>query len=272
MLATVDRSFSTAEIEQVVKTSVRYRLLTLDHDPITRGPTVEVAHEALIRAWGRLRSWLDESRSDIRLQRLLAQATEEWQKAGRDEGFLLRGARLERYEGWAAATAIALTADEQHYLEAGLSARRKRQADEEARRLRELETVQKLAETEAQRAEEQTHNARRLGRLAAGLALFLTIAVGAAWFALNQRNVAQANFQNAERNRLAAQARIALDKGEDVVLPALLALRSLQIGLFARSRCSVVERVKPWSSPPNLCRPHRCVGLCALLPRWSKLC
>ncbi len=27
----------------------RYRLLTFDHDPVTRGPTVEVAHEALLR-------------------------------------------------------------------------------------------------------------------------------------------------------------------------------------------------------------------------------
>ncbi len=32
----------------------RYRLLTFDHDPVTRGPSVEVAHEALLREWRRL--------------------------------------------------------------------------------------------------------------------------------------------------------------------------------------------------------------------------
>ena len=38
------------------------RLLTFDRDPVTREPTVEVAHEALIREWPRLRSWLDDDR------------------------------------------------------------------------------------------------------------------------------------------------------------------------------------------------------------------
>lgn len=35
--------------------SAAHRLLTFDRDPMTRGPTVEVAHEALLREWGRLR-------------------------------------------------------------------------------------------------------------------------------------------------------------------------------------------------------------------------
>src|SRR5687767_4414419 len=52
----------------------RARLLTFDHDPIARGATVEVAHEALLREWRRLREWLDGSRADVRLQRQLATA------------------------------------------------------------------------------------------------------------------------------------------------------------------------------------------------------
>jgi hypothetical protein len=39
-----------------------------------RGATVEVAHEAILREWGRLREWLAESRADVRLQRQLALA------------------------------------------------------------------------------------------------------------------------------------------------------------------------------------------------------
>ena len=34
----------------------RHRLLSFDRDPATRGPTVEVAHEALLGSWERLRS------------------------------------------------------------------------------------------------------------------------------------------------------------------------------------------------------------------------
>ena len=130
--------------------------------PVTRGPTIEVAHEALLREWKRLREWLAESRTDVRLQRLLAVAGHEWLEANRDEGFLLRGARLNQFEGWVVQTKVVLTRDERAYLEASLAARRARQAEEEARQLRELETAQQLAETEKQRAEEQSRSNFRL--------------------------------------------------------------------------------------------------------------
>ena len=75
----------------VIELFGRYRLLTFDHDPITRGPTVEVAHEALLGEWTRLRGWLDEVRDDIGLQRRLAGAASEWTASGGEAGFLLRG-------------------------------------------------------------------------------------------------------------------------------------------------------------------------------------
>ena len=84
----------------------RYRLLTFDHDPATREPTVEVAHEALLREWNRLRLWLDESRDDVRLQRTLAAFAAEWKENEEDDGFLLRGSRLDLLGGWAAATTL----------------------------------------------------------------------------------------------------------------------------------------------------------------------
>ncbi|HRV95574.1 MAG TPA: hypothetical protein P5526_25695, partial [Anaerolineae bacterium] len=59
-------------MDEVIDTFAAYRLLALDHDPASRSPTVEVAHEALLREWDRLRQWLNESRADIRLQRLLS--------------------------------------------------------------------------------------------------------------------------------------------------------------------------------------------------------
>src|SRR5690606_37320832 len=55
------------------------RLLTLDLDPTTGQPLVEVSHEALIREWVQLRAWLDESRNDVRVERLLALAVHDWE-------------------------------------------------------------------------------------------------------------------------------------------------------------------------------------------------
>jgi len=222
-----------ASISSVIDQFGCYRLLTFDHDPVTRGPTVEVAHEALLREWGRLRGWLDDNRADIRLQRLLASAADEWLRAGQEESFLLRGARLDQFEGWAEETTMALTGDERVYLEASLAARHERQAEEEARRQRELETVQKLAITQAQAA-------GRLRWLAVGLALFLVVALGLSWFAFSERDKAQTNFKAAERTRLAAQAQIALDNGAGGDLPALLALRSLQIGYSAEADAALL--------------------------------
>ena len=41
------------------------RLLTLDRHPQTRVPTVELAHEAMLREWPRLRGWIEEDREAI---------------------------------------------------------------------------------------------------------------------------------------------------------------------------------------------------------------
>src|SRR5690606_12815204 len=98
-------------IDDVIDAFAAYRLLTLDHDPLTHSPTVEIAHEALIREWGRLSGWLTDSREDVRLQRSLARAAGEWEAAG-DASFLATGVRLAQYESWAAATDLALTAQE----------------------------------------------------------------------------------------------------------------------------------------------------------------
>ena len=201
----------------------RYRLLTFDRNPTTREPTVEVAHEALLREWPRLRQWLAESRNDVRLQRRLANAATEWQQAKQDDDFLLRGSRLDLFADWAANSDLALTETEQTFLTTSLHTHEAQEMAEQARQQRELETVQQLADT-------QSRSAYRLRRLALGLAVIMLLALAAAWFAFNQQQIAQRNFETAERIRLAAQAQIALDRGEDVILPALLSLQSLQYG------------------------------------------
>ncbi|GAA2262540.1 MULTISPECIES: WD40 repeat domain-containing protein [Kitasatospora] len=61
-----------------------------------REDTVEITHEALLRAWPRLHGWLGEDRSGKVLHQRLADAAEAWLRAGRSRGDLLRGQQLAR--------------------------------------------------------------------------------------------------------------------------------------------------------------------------------
>jgi WD40 repeat protein/transcriptional regulator with XRE-family HTH domain len=168
------------------------RLLTFDRDPITRGATIEVAHEALLREWSRLLEWLSETRADIRLQRQLAAMVDEWQNADRDASFLLTGTRLEQFEGWSANTSVALTQDEKAYLNASIAERDRRESEERIRQQRELENARKLAETERQRAEEQTQSATELRKrsyyLTGAFAIALVLAIAATFLGRQAQN------------------------------------------------------------------------------------
>jgi WD40 repeat protein len=204
-------ALGAAGLRNVMSAFGQARLLAFDRDPTTRGPTVEVAHEALLREWPHLQGWLDDSRDDVRWQRRLAAGAREWLQVDRDDGFLLRGSRLEQFHGWAARAKIALTQDEQDYLEASVKARDARQAEEEARRQRELDTARKLASAETARAEEQSQAAGRLRRSARYLTGALVVAAILAVLALSasrQSNLktkeAEANFQLAVTSEAAA--------------------------------------------------------------------
>jgi WD40 repeat protein len=113
------------------------RLLTFDHDPQTRAPTVEIAHEALLQEWPRLKDWIEADREDLRQQRRLAAAAAEWHGAGRDPSFLLRDRRLEQFVDWSRSTGLALAPLEAKYLEGSLNEAQKRHSAEEARLAKE---------------------------------------------------------------------------------------------------------------------------------------
>jgi hypothetical protein len=94
----------------------RHRLLTFDRDPASRTPTVEVAHEALLARWPRLRTWIDDARDDLLTRRRLAAATADWLNAGSDPSFLYSGGRLDIAEAWAVHAGVSLTENEQRFL------------------------------------------------------------------------------------------------------------------------------------------------------------
>ena len=120
-------------IESVLEVLGRHRLLTFDREDSSREPTVEVAHEALLNGWSRLRSWIDAARDDLRTEQALARAAAEWRAADRDDSFLLTGPRLDQAEAWARSTGLALGRDERAYLHAGVERRERESAEDDAR-------------------------------------------------------------------------------------------------------------------------------------------
>jgi uncharacterized protein len=74
----------------------RTRLLVTGSDRARR-PTVEVAHEALIRTWPRLRGWIDASRERLRARAAVLKAKADWDENDRRDDMLLPpGLQLER--------------------------------------------------------------------------------------------------------------------------------------------------------------------------------
>jgi DNA-binding SARP family transcriptional activator/WD40 repeat protein len=176
-------------LDAVLQQFAAHRLLTFDRDALTRSPTVEVAHEALIREWDTLRGWIEEQRESLTLHRRFAAAVNEWQNSGSGDEFLLSGGRLQQYEAWAAAISLKLTRDESDFLA-------RSRAIEDRRRRR-----------------------RGIWRWSAALLL-----AGIAGIALWQAQMATSEERQATARRLAGDSVIALD--EDPERAILLALEA----------------------------------------------
>jgi basic membrane lipoprotein Med (substrate-binding protein (PBP1-ABC) superfamily) len=106
------------ELARVLDRFGRHRLVTFDRDAVSGEATVEVAHEALLESWDRLRGWIDHHRADLRQLEHLTSAVEEWTTSGCEAGYLLSGGRLDQYLAWSERTALVLSTDARAYLEA----------------------------------------------------------------------------------------------------------------------------------------------------------
>ena len=100
-----------------------------------REPTVEIAHEALLGAWGRLRAWIDDARDDLRQERGLARAAAEWRGSDGDQSFLARRPTGATRRG-PRSTDLSIGRPERAYLKASVD-QRDREREEERRRARE---------------------------------------------------------------------------------------------------------------------------------------
>ncbi|MET0400061.1 MAG: TIR domain-containing protein [Longimicrobiaceae bacterium] len=196
---------------------------------------VEVAHEALIREWPRLRGWIDAHRDAIRVERRLMDDAAEWERLKRDPDALLRGARLAEAEQWAAENGDDLRPREREFLAASVEARDRAAREAEERRQRELEMARRLSEAaearavaEREAAEGAQRSARRTGRLAQVLALVTVAAVGIGAFAVFQGVRSERSAAEAESRELAAQAESTLpfDPSEALLLAYRAASRA----------------------------------------------
>jgi len=64
------------------------------------GRTLEVAHEAIFRAWDKLKGWLHEDRTFLLWLQHVTSEAEAWRSNPRDAGLLLRGGPLAEAERW----------------------------------------------------------------------------------------------------------------------------------------------------------------------------
>lgn len=103
------------------------RLLVTGHDQLSRSGTVQVAHEALIRHWPRLRGWLDRDREFLLWRQRLGANLDDWKHNRRDEGDLLRGLALLTAERWLLDRPGDLNTDEITYIRASKADASRRQ-------------------------------------------------------------------------------------------------------------------------------------------------
>lgn len=190
-------------LDEVLNHFGKARLLTFDIDSSTREPMIEVAHEALIRRWDRLRIWLDESRDDLRLHYKLIAALNEWQTYQQHNDFLLTRGRLVQFEDWAKNTNIKLSPDEKNFLEISIEQQNTQIAAEEKRQQQELNLKQE--------------SIRRLRYLFAAVFVIAVLGIAAAIFSIaaSQRATdAQAIAESNEIRAIAAEA-TAIRRGDE---------------------------------------------------------
>ena len=163
--------------EKVLEIFGRARLLTFDTT------SVEITHEALLRAWPRLIEWISVDRAGLHIHQLLSEAAEAWKAEEREPSLLYRGSRLAIAQDWAAAPGrqAQFSTVEKEYLQASI---------------------------DQQRHEQQTQRrrTRRLRNLVGVLALSLVVALLAGSIAFQQYRAASTQRRQAIVGELAANS------------------------------------------------------------------
>jgi WD40 repeat protein/DNA-binding SARP family transcriptional activator len=167
-------------VDEVLSVLADERLVTVGEG------TVEVAHEALLREWPRLRRWLQEDAEGRHLHHQLHLAAREWEADRRDPSELYRGARLTAALDWSVTHDTELNSTERAFLR------------------------------ESRAASERSE--RRLRIMLGGVAALLVLAVVAGLVALHERGTARDQARAADAQRLGARALVESELDRSLLL------------------------------------------------------
>jgi serine/threonine protein kinase/WD40 repeat protein len=131
------------DVDEALEAFSTARLLTYDRDPVSRTPTVEVAHETVIDRWTRYRVWVDEARSDLLAHRRLSSAAKTWAEEGEDASYLLSSGPLTAALSLAAAEKVLLNKSESHFVDESRRAEEAHRKTEEQRQRKEAALQQR---------------------------------------------------------------------------------------------------------------------------------
>lgn len=99
------------------------RLVVSNRNQTTEIETVEIVHEALIKAWPDLRKWIEENDTFLRWKKRLKVAFMEWERNENKEGYLLQGAPLGEAEGYLLERLEEISKAERVFIQLGLGLR-----------------------------------------------------------------------------------------------------------------------------------------------------
>jgi DNA-binding SARP family transcriptional activator/WD40 repeat protein len=199
----------------VVEVFLARRLLSVDADRL------EVAHEALLSAWPRLARWLDDDAAGRAVRRHLTSAARDWDRAGRPDDELYRGARLTAALDWATGVGGELTSVEKEFLEASRA-----HAERDLAAAREHARQERVAR-------------RRTQWLARALAAMLVAVLVVAVVAVRSERDAEAREREAARAALVADANrlaTASTRAGPLDLSLLLAVQAVRLAETPETR------------------------------------
>ena len=197
-----------AELTEVLDRFIDERLITADEEGVV------ITHEALIRAWPRLRDWTDEDRAGRRVHRQLSASAEAWDDGGREEGALSRGVPLATITAWAADHTDDLNALEREFLTHS-------------------------AQREERERQAQRRQVVRLRALVSALVVLVLVITSLTILVQSQRSAAEHDRDLAASRQVGAQSRVL--RSADRTLAAQLALAAYRISPTSEARASLLD-------------------------------
>ncbi len=244
------------DLQVLTQLFVDQRLLVADRDKESGHDTIEIAHEALLRAWPRMAAWLEEEREFLIWREEITHARARWQDGRRD---LLSGRELAIALSWRAERPADVAPEELAFIVEG----EQKAAAEAAREKRRQAWLTRLAVTAA-----------LIFAVFGGLSLWQWFeAINARDGAQRQAKLAKEQAKLAQARELAIQAETLLDQQAGATtLAGLLAVESLRAthtieGYRAWRRVmeltptDITEFKTPWpGSPINFSPDQRLVA------------